>query len=158
MHAARFPGESFPEVPALSLDRPEGWQDQFTRGSLLAIMLDRGPESFSPNAVATHARYGTDVDLAQSDAAVEAYISGIEGVEIINRRSDTRDAREWNAIEFTYEDAAIGTVIQIIAITVVKHVAATDVITITATTDTAAMDEIVPVLRQVVASATVEAR
>lgn len=158
MTSARFPSQEFPDVPTVEVTVPDRWSPRAAAGSLFAVILDRGADAFSPNLVVTHARHAPDYRLDESDAAIDAYVGDLAESRRIGRRVAELAGREWRIDEFAYVDEEAGTVVQIIATTLVPSPHVSDVIRLTGSAlAESALDDL-PVLREIVGSALVGAR
>lgn len=157
MSVADFPSLDFPEVPAIRISLPAEWRPRAVSGTILGAGLDRGPESFSPNVIVTHERVaGGSWDA--SEAAVTTYVNTLADVQVIDRQRVTLGGRPWSVFEFAHVAAGVGTVIQIIAVTLVERQSVSDVIRVTASTDPVDVDVVLPQLRAIIADTVVVER
>lgn len=154
MKSVEFPTAEFPQLPRISLPLPDGWLPSHLPGALLGGLLDRGPTAFSPNVLVTHARE-RDVELATVEAAIDEYVATLADAQAIDRRRITLDDRIWSVLEFAHTVPQVGTVFQIIAATVVANGPVDDVVRITASTTPEGMEEILPLLRDIITGARV---
>lgn len=152
-----FPGPEFPDLPAMELQVPQGWQPRHFPGTLMAVVLDRGTESFSPNLVVTHSR-GIGLGWEQSEAAVEEYVATLVEVETAPRERVVLNDRRWSVFEFAHIASEVGTVLQVIAITLVEHGSVVDTIRATATLAADQVTEALPQVRAAIGSIRITAR
>ncbi len=155
MSQASFPSDAFPAFPAVTLDAPDGWEPRAFAGTVLALIDDRGPEAFSPNVVVglTRAEAGHTLDAAA--AAVEEYVAQLPDVAPVDSARVEFSGRTWAVSEFAYATAAVGTVVQVVAVTVIDHGPVTDVVRVTGTATPADYETSLPAIRQIVAGARV---
>jgi hypothetical protein len=157
MSRVQFPSQEFPDFPAVSLQPAEGWTTRPVPGTVLAVVLDRGPEKFSPNVVVTLTR-GVDTTWEDADAAVDAFVSGLSEVESAPRERPVFDERPWSVLEFAHVTEEAGTVFQLIAVALLEHGPVVDSVRVTASIAPEDMDEVLPVLRRIVASTQISVR
>lgn len=155
MSQASFPSDAFPAFPAVTLDAPDGWEPRAFAGTVLALIDDRGPDAFSPNVVVGVTRTIAGHTLDEASAAVEEYVSRLpEVAPVDSARVDFGD-RAWAVSEFAYTTDSVGTVVQVVAVTVVDHGPVTDVVRVTGTATPADYETSLPAIRQIVADARV---
>lgn len=148
---ARFPSAEFPELPALTMAIPEGWAARQVPGTLLAVVLDRGPGAFSPNIVITLTR-GTQSTWEQAEAAVDEYAAGLQDVETAPRERVVLGERRWSVLEFAHVIPEAGTVFQTIATTLVDRGPVFDLIRATSTVTPDVLDATQPQVRAAIGS------
>ena len=155
MSQASFPSDDFPAFPAVTLDAPDGWEPRAFAGTVLALIDDRGPDAFSPNVVVGVTRTAAGHTLDEAAAAVEEYVSRLSEVAPVDSARVEFGGRTWAVSEFAYTTAAVGTVVQVVAVTVVDHGPVTDVVRVTGTATPADYETSLPAIRQIVADARV---
>lgn len=155
MSQASFPSDDFPAFPAVTLDAPDGWEPRAFAGTVLALIDDRGPDAFSPNVVVGVTRTAAGHTLDEAAAAVEEYVSRLPEVAPVDSARVEFGGRTWAVSEFAYTTAAVGTVVQVVAVTVVDHGPVTDVVRVTGTATPADYETSLPAIRQIVADARV---
>lgn len=157
VESAVFPSTEFPDVPQVRLAIPAGWRPLAVAGTLIAAVLDRGAESFSPNVVVTHDRV-IEGSWEDSEASVLALLDTLVDLQVIDRQRVTLGGRPWSVFEFAHAAGSAGTVIQVIATTRVEHETVTEVVRVTASTDPVDLDVVLPELRRIVAGTQITAR
>lgn len=155
MPRAAFPSEDFPAYPSVSLDTPDGWQPRTIAGTLLAVVDDRGADAFSPNVIVGITRTPAGHSLDDAIAAIKGQAAQLPDVAPIDAAKVDLEGREWWVTEFAYASAAAGTIVQVVAVTVVDNGPACDVIRVTGTASPADYETSLPVIRQIVAGAVV---
>jgi hypothetical protein len=155
MSQASFPSDDFPAFPAVTLDAPDGWEPRAFAGTVLALIDDRGAEAFSPNVVVGLTRTAAGHTLDEASAAVEEYVSRLPEVAPVDSARVELGGRTWAVSEFAYTTAAVGTVVQVVAVTVVDHGPVTDVVRVTGTATPDDYETSLPAIRQIVAAARV---
>lgn len=155
MAQASFPSADFPAFPAVTLDAPDGWEPRAFAGTLLALIDDRGPDAFSPNVVVGVTRTVAGHTLDEAAAAIEEYVARLPEVAQVDAARVEFGGRAWAVSEFAYASAAVGTVVQVVAVTVVDHGPVTDVVRVTGTATPADYETSLPAIRQIVADAVV---
>jgi hypothetical protein len=156
MSQASFPSDAFPAFPAVTLDAPDGWEPRPFAGTVLALVDDRGPEAFSPNVVVGVTRTAAGHTLDEAAAAVEEYVAQLPEVAPVDSARVELGDRMWAVSEFAYATAAVGTVVQVVAVTVVDHGPVADVVRVTGTATPADYETSLPAIRQIVAGARVD--
>ena len=151
MSQASFPSDEFPAFPAVTLEAPDGWQPRAVAGTVLAVIDDRGPDAFSPNVVVSITRTAAGHTLDQAAAAVEESVSRLPEVAPVDAARVEFGDRPWAVSEFAYATSAVGTVVQVVAVTVVDNGPVSDVVRVTGTATPADYETALPVIRQVVA-------
>ncbi|KRA25027.1 hypothetical protein ASD65_11775 [Microbacterium sp. Root61] len=157
MPEASFPSAAFPAFPAVSLQHPDEWTPRAVVNTLFAVIDDRGADAFSPNVVAGVTRAVGAVTLEQAAAAVQADIAALNEVAPVDAAQVGFDGTPWFVSEFAHLTEAAGTVIQIIAVTVVESGPFTDVIRVTGTSSPADYEQSLPVIRKIIASTRITA-
>ncbi|MCJ1696297.1 hypothetical protein MT349_10930 [Rathayibacter caricis] len=151
---AQYPSPTFPEFPAIGFQIPPGWSPLTAAGSIAAVVLDRGPESYSPNVVVTVTRTedGTLDDAAE--AARRSASALRDAVPMERTRIDVR-GRRWDVLQYAYTEPAAGTLVQVIASTLVSG---SFVLRAIGTVEASEAGALVPQIRDVVLSLTVTER
>jgi len=157
MPEASFPSADFPAFPAVSLQYPDEWTPRPVVNTLFAVIDDRGAEAFSPNVVAGVTRAVGSFTLEQAAAAVQADVAALNEVAPVDAAQVGFGGTPWFVSEFAHSTEAAGTVIQIIAVTVVASGPFTDVVRVTGTASPADYEQSLPVIRKVIASTRVTA-
>lgn len=157
MPQASFPSADFPAFPAVSLQHPDEWTPRPAADTLFAVIDDRGAEAFSPNVVVGVTRAVGGHTLAQAAAAIQADINALREVAPVDAAEVRFDGTPWFVSEFAHATDAAGTVIQIIAVTVVASGPFTDIVRVTGTATPADYEESLPVIRSIIASTRVSA-
>lgn len=153
MPQASFPSDEFPALPSVAVDIPENWVTRAVPGTFLAVIDDRGPEAFSPNVVLGITRVGAGHTLEDAAASVGQYVAGLPEVAPIDSARVEFDGVPWWVSEFAYSSPSVGTIAQVVAVTVVDHGTSTDVVRLTGTVTPADYETALPQIRSIVASA-----
>ncbi len=155
MSQASFPSETFPAFPAVTLDAPDGWEPRAVAGTVLALIDDRGAGAFSPNVVVGVTRTPAGHTLDEAAAAIEEYVGRLPEVARVDAARVEFSGRTWAVSEFAYTTEAVGTVVQVVAVTVVDHGTITDVVRVTGTATPADYETSLPAIRRIVSGALV---
>lgn len=157
MSRAEFPGSEFPDFPRLAIDIPEGWSPRVLPGTVLAAVLDRGPAAFSPNVVVTLTR-GVGTTWEEAEAAVDVFVGALMEVERAPRERVVFGDSQWSVLEFAHVAAEVGTVFQIVAVTLVGRGPVVDSVRVTGSVAPENLEDVLPVLRRIIASVVVAPR
>ncbi|MBN9155480.1 MAG: LpqN/LpqT family lipoprotein [Microbacterium sp.] len=158
MTEASFPSAAFPDFPAVTIEHPAEWSARPVPGALLAVIDERDAATFSPNVIVGVTRVGADHTLADEVAAVADYVTRLPEVATVDNAPVDFGGRTWGVAEFAYRAEGAGSVVQVIAVTVVPTGDAADVVRITGTAGADDYETSLPVIRGIVASARVAAR
>jgi len=126
----QYPSQAFPVFPQIQLDIPTEWEETSAPGSLLAVKHEYGNESFSPNVILTISRDEPSISLADAVKTIKAYIESL-GTSILYEQAVKLDGKDWYVAEFGRVVEKAGTIIQIVATTVITNGPVTDVVRLT---------------------------
>ncbi len=157
MNKAQFPSPRFPDFPSISVEVPEGWTPSSVPGTLMAVVKQRGPEEFSPNVVITASR-GVGTSWEEAETAVDEYVLGLAEVESTPRERVVLSDRRWSVLEFAHVSAAVGTVFQVIGVSLVENGPFTDSIRVTGSAAPVDVRELASVIRGIIASTEISLR
>lgn len=152
MPEASFPSPAFPAFASVTLEHPGTWTPRPVAGSVLAVVDDRGADAFSPNVVVGITRAAAGHTLEAASAAIDEYVRGLPEFAPVDAALVEFGGAAWWVSEFAYATEAVGTVIQVVAVTVVDAGVAADVVRVTGTATPADYEASLPVIRQIVAS------
>ena len=158
MPQASFPSDAFPALPMVAVDHPAEWVARPVDGTLLAVIHDLGPDAFSPNVVLGATRHAAGHTLELAAAAVAEYVERLPEVAPVDAARVDFGDRAWWVSEFAYASTAAGTVVQVVAVTVVDSGPVSDVVRVTGTASTADYEASLPVIRRIIASTRVGTR
>jgi hypothetical protein len=128
-----FPSEQFPAVPTVSFELPYGWAGQVVDGALLAGLHDRGPEVFAANLIVGFTRHRPGLSHEQAEQSLLAYAQSLPEVELTEIQRPTIGGRVWSILPFAYVHPQIGTIVQVVATTVVERGTVVDSVRVTGT-------------------------
>jgi hypothetical protein len=151
---ARFPSPEFPDFPAVDLRIPAGWSPLTVSGSIAALILDRGPESYSPNLVVTATR-STDLTFDDVADAARRSASALPDAVPIERTRIVVAERPWDVLQYAYSDPRAGTLVQVVASTVLTG---SFVVQAIGTVEASEAPTLIAVLRDIVRSITLTDR
>jgi hypothetical protein len=158
MTEASFPSAAFPDFPAVAIEQPDAWVTRPVPGALIAVIDERDAESFSPNVIVGVTRVAGGHTLADEVASVAQYVTQLPEVAPVDNAPVDFGGRTWGVAEFAYRADGAGSIVQVIAVTVVDNGEVTDVVRITGTAGADDYEESLPVIRGIVASARVTTR
>lgn len=158
MTLTSFPSAEFPGFPSIALDRPEGWQARAASDTVLAVVEDRDDDTFSPNVVATVTRIAAPYTLDDAATAADVYIGGLVEVEQIDSARVQLNGRAWAVTEFAHIAEGAGTLVQVLAVTVVENGPFADVVRLTGSVSPVGFETTLPQVRAIITSAVVETR
>jgi len=144
-------------VPAVAITVPEGWASKPVPGALIAVSADRGAGVFSPNVVVTHSRE-VGATWEQVEAHVTSYLDTLVDPQEIDRQRVVLGGRRWTVVEFAHSVPEAGTVIQVLAATLVELAQVTDVVRLIGSLSATEHENDLPVVRAAIASAVVTPR
>lgn len=155
-HAA-FPSADFPAHPSITLDTPDGWAPRVVAGTVIAVAEDRGADAFSPNVIVGLTRVPAGHTLDEAAAAITTQVAQLAEVAPVDTATVDFAGRDWWVTEFAYASAAAGTVVQVVAVTVIENGPVADVVRVTGTASPADYETSLPAIRQIVSSAVIGA-
>lgn len=158
MTEASFPSDVFPDFPAVTIDQPDGWSSRAVPGALIAVIDEREADTFSPNVIVGVTRVAGSHTLADEVAAVAQYVTQLPEVAPVDNAPVDFGGRTWGVAEFAYRADGAGSIVQVIAVTVVQTGDTADVVRITGTAGADDYETALPVIRGIVASARVTSR
>ncbi|MDR1078785.1 MAG: hypothetical protein LBL55_09040 [Propionibacteriaceae bacterium] len=133
MATLTFPSEQFPAVPAVSFELPTGWTGQVVDGALLAGLHDHGPDSFAANLIVGFTRHRPGLTHEQAEQSLLSYAQSLPEVEMTEMQRPTIGGRLWSVLPFAYVHPQIGTIVQVVATTVVERGPVVDSMRVTGT-------------------------
>jgi hypothetical protein len=158
MTESSFPSAAFPDFPGVVIEHPDEWTQRAIPGALIAVIDERDAGTFSPNVIVGVTRVAADHTLAAEVAAVREYVTQLPEVAPVDNAPVDFGGRTWGVAEFAYRAEGAGSIVQVIAVTVVASGDAADVVRITGTASADDYEAALPVIRRIVASARVTAR
>ena len=158
MTEASFPSAAFPDFPAVTIEHPAEWSTRPVPGALIAVIDERQAETFAPNVIVGVTRVAGGHTLADEVASVAQYVTQLPEVAPVDNAPVDFGGRTWGVAEFAYRADGAGSIVQVIAVTVVEHGDAADVVRITGTAGADDYETALPVIRNIVASARVTTR
>ena len=120
MTEASFPSAAFPDFPSVTIEHPAEWSAQPVAGALLAVIDGREAATFSPNVIVGVSRVGAEHTLADEVAAVADYVTRLPEVAPVDNAPVDFGDRTWGVAEFAYRAEGVGSIVQVIAVTVVS--------------------------------------
>jgi hypothetical protein len=158
MTEASFPSAAFPDFPTVTIEHPDAWVTRPVPGALIAVIDEHDAETFSPNVIVGVTRVAGDHTLADEVAAVAQYVTQLPEVAPVDNAPVDFGDRTWGVAEFAYRADGAGSIVQVIAVTVVGNGDVTDVVRVTGTAGADDYETALPVIRSIVASARVTTR
>lgn len=148
----RFPSETFPPFPSITLAVGDGWSPIAVPASVLAVRKE-SESGFSSNIVVTCTRQNSPHDLQEeNDAVSDEVLSRPEG-RIISSESGLIDNRRAILMTSVFEDLSSGAVVQFHVFIAVDHQSCVDVIhaigSAGASAPRADFDEVATILRSI---------
>jgi hypothetical protein len=148
----KFPSDSFPGVPAVSLTLPDKWSGAVVPATVLAAVREVEAGQFVSNVIVRTQRVGSADDLGVAAAVVDAGIAELAEVEDISRTTLETDGRQVYCREFAYRHPQAGTLAQAWRVLAVRHDGVTDVFELVGTISPQRMGDLTEI-RQLMDSA-----
>ncbi len=122
----RFPSESFPALPGISLTLPDLWSGTLVPATLLAAHRQVDEGQFISNVIVRTQRVAQSVDLAAAATIVDNGIAELAEVEDISRTVLETGGRQVYCREFAFRHPQLGTLAQAWRVIAVAHEGVTD--------------------------------
>jgi hypothetical protein len=139
-----------PAPQAFRFDAPVGWIPVAITGTVAAVRLDVGADSFSPNVLISVER--TSMSREEAIGAQSSAIAALDSVAMLDELDLSATSSEWHAWEYAYTDKRAGTLVQLFALAIVSQPESRQIVTLVGSVDAKRAEDLLPAIRSVLRS------